>query len=214
MNDFGDLTRVTVDLNKKIAEKLKNNAEFILNKIELDSQNASNSLLNKKRKPDEVEEKKEEKDFNHNRKTNNSNFSNQKDSFKIELSLREEDEVEKVIKEKKLVQNNFELNEFNKTTQAENELRSLTSKWNLKDENKNEFVSTEKIVMILKDKQSFLEKNKKNTSQSKGSIINLEEKIPQSEIKQVEIIEEKLQIVSPSDSESDLDSEIEIPDIF
>lgn len=230
MNDVGDFTRVTVDLNKKIADKLRNNADLILNKIELDiKQDTRDSLLNKKRKANEVDQTKEEKidkEINLIKTINNKKSSGVKDSFKIELSLQEEEDdidIEEnfinrnsnlVNKKKQFTRSDMKINETKNelSSSKDEEKGSLKSKWNVvdKNKNKNEFISTEKIVMILKDKKSFLEREDKNPSYHK----HIEEKIPQIQEKLEEIKEEKIQIDSQSDSESDLDSEIEIPDIF
>ena len=87
LNELNEITRVTIDLNKKIADKLRVNADFVLNKIEFERENVPNSLLNKKRKHEEIEELKEEKKQNN--LQNNSREHNE--SYKIELSLREVD---------------------------------------------------------------------------------------------------------------------------
>ena len=203
-DEINNMTMVTIDLNKRIADKLKVNADFILNKIDVESRIVSDSFLNKKRNNDdtvEIRNNNQEK-----KSTSKLNITeDQKETFKIELSLRDDDNYNLTANKltSKQVILNKNINEIDQNKSSDDAL--IKHKWNLTDEKRSEFKSTDKIVMILKDKNTFMNNNE--IIQTSNKIEKIAD--PQQESK---LVEEETR--NPANSDSDSESEIEIPDIF
>lgn len=221
LNEINEITRVTIDLNKKIADKLRVNSDFIMNKIDLDKEHIANELLNKKRKADDagvLKEEKRENNYTKTRSNKNATEINDKESFKIELSLKEDNEDNQDLRSINLIESRKNKKADVSSKKSQNYVKDesnvdgmIKSKWSLRDRKKNEFVSTDKITMILKDKNSLIDDTNKTIKIDNTQIIK--KNIPVLENKKEEI-NNKLNIDTESDSDSDSESQIEIPDIF
>lgn len=205
------ITQTVMDLNKKVAEKLKQNANLILREFEELGRKEENLL------------KSDDTNVDKSKRNNKIESSEPLENFKIELSLRdEENELNDKKKEKNeeiildITQSDLEsVSASKKRCTEENNVNKLfyKTKWNQVNTQGHtnqtgkriELVSNDGIYLNVKNQESFVTK----TEQSSNIINNIDAENSVSNKTSERKIAKK-----EKEDKSDSDLDIDIPDII